>query len=200
MKQALDMFGAMALFPVIFSQEILTRVFQWQQEQAYALTRLVATVTGQEFFGKGMVRRQPNDADLFVGKSVSHTKTLTDMHTLFFGLLSLDFNPLHFNEELARRTRFGGRIVHGFHTASLFSGVLAELTPWCVYLSQEMDFIAPVRPGDVITATGTIEEIDAKGVVRVCLTCTNQNRDVVVRGKAVVKKLKEIYQPAPATA
>ena len=200
MKLVLDVFGAMTLLPMMLSQAVFTQAIRWQREQADALTRLLASVTGQEFFGNGTVHRQPEDADLFEGKSVSHTKTLTDMHTLFFGLLSLDFNPLHFNEELARRTRFGGRIAHGFHTASLFSGVLAELAPWCVYLSQEMDFIAPVRPGDVITATGTIEEIAAKGVARVVLTCTNQNRDVVVRGNAVVKKLKEIYQPAPATA
>ena len=200
MNQVLDMFGAMTLVPLMYSQALFTQALQWQREQADALTKLMASVTGQESFGSGTVRRKPEDADLFVGKSVSHTKTQTDMHTLFFGLLSLDFNPLHFNEELARRTRFDGRIAHGFHTASLFSGVLAELTPWCVYLHQEMEFTAPVRSGDVITATGTIEEIDAKGNVRVALTCTNQERAEVVRGKAVVKKLKEVYQPAPTTA
>lgn len=200
MKQVLDMFGAMALLPVMYSQAIFSQMFQWQREQAAALTKLMASVTGQESFGNGAVRRRPEEADLFAGKMVSHTKTLNDMHTLFFGLLSLDFNPLHFNEELSRRTRFGGRIAHGFHTASLFSGVLAELTPWCVYLHQEMDFLAPVRSGDLITATGTIEDIDPKGVIRVALACTNQNKEVVVRGKAVVKKLKEVYQPEKATA
>ncbi len=198
MKQVLDMFGAISLLPMMFSQAVFAQAVQWQREQADAMSRLIASVTGQEFFGAGTVKRQPDEADLFVGKSVSHTKTLTDMHTLCFGLLSLDFNPLHFNEELARRTRFGGRIAHGFHTASMFSGVLAQLTPWCVYLSQEMDFIAPVRPGDVVTATGTIQDIDAKGVIQVLLTCTNQREQVVVRGRAVVKKLKEMYQPAPA--
>jgi 3-hydroxybutyryl-CoA dehydratase len=190
----------MALLPVQISQAIFTQVCQWQREQTDALAKLVASVTGQECFGNGTVKRQPEDADLYPGKSVSHTKTLTDMHTLFFGLLSLDFNPLHFNEELARRTRFGGRIGHGFHTASLFSGVLAELTPWCVYLRQEMEFTAPVRAGDVITAAGTIEVVDAKGVAQVALTCTNQHNEVVVRGRAVVKKLKEVYQPAQAAA
>jgi 3-hydroxybutyryl-CoA dehydratase len=184
----------------MFSQAVFAQAVQWQQEQANALTKLLASVTGQEAFGNGTVRRQPKDADLFAGKTVSHTKTLTDTHTLFFGLLSLDFNPLHFNDELARRTRFDGRIAHGFHTASLFSGVLAELTPWCVYLKQEMEFTAPVRPGDMITATGTIEEVDAKGNVRVALSCTNQRDEMVVRGSALVKKLKEIYQPATAPA
>lgn len=199
MNQVLDMFGAMTLLPLMYSQALFTQAMQWQREQADALSKLLASVAGQESFGSGTVKRQPEDAELFAGKSVSHTKTQTDMHTLFFGLLSLDFNPLHFNEELARRTRFGGRIAHGFHTASLFSGVLAELTPWCVYLHQEMEFTAPVRSGDVITATGTIEDVGAKGNIRVGLSCTNQRGEVVVRGTAVVKKLKEVYQPAPAT-
>jgi len=200
MNPVLDMFGAMALLPLRYSQAMVAQALQWQREQANTLAKLVASMTGQECFGGGAVKRHPEEADLSVGKTVSHTKTLTDMHTLFFGLLSLDFNPLHFNEELSRRTRFGGRIVHGFHTASLFSGVLAELTPWCVYLQQEMEFLVPVRSGDVITATGTIEEIGDKGVIRVALSCTNQTNEVVVRGKAVVKKLKEIYQPSNPAA
>jgi 3-hydroxybutyryl-CoA dehydratase len=200
MNPVLDALASMSLIPVLFSQATFNQIFQWHREQADALTKLLASVIGHEHFGNGTVKRQPKDADLFVGKSVSNTKTLTDMSTMFFGLLSLDFNPLHFNEDLSRRTRFGGRIAHGFHTASMFSGVLAELTPWCVYLRQEMDFTAAVRPGDVITATGIIEDIDAKGVIQVGLTCRNQKNEVVVRGKAVVKKLKEIYQPVQASA
>ncbi len=199
MNRVFDTFASMTLIPVLYSQATFNQVFQWQREQVEALTKLLSSVTGQGF-GNGTIKRQPEDADLFVGKSVSQTKTLTDVHTMFFGLLSLDFNPLHFNETLARRTRFGGRIAHGFHTASMFSGVLAELTPWCVYLRQEMDFTGPVRPGDVITATGIIQEIEPKGVIQVGLTCANQKNEVVVRGKAVVKKLKEIYQPTEGSA
>jgi 3-hydroxybutyryl-CoA dehydratase len=194
----LDMLTSLTLFPALYSQAALLRTFQWQREQVEALTKLMASFMGQEYFGNGAVQREPKDADLFVGKSISHTKMFTDMHTVFFGLLSLDFNPLHFNEAMSRRTRFKGRIAHGFHTASMFSGVLAELTPWCVYLRQDMEFTAPVRPGDVITATGVIEEIDPKGVLQVGLSCTNQRNEVVVRGRAVVKKLKEIYNPEAA--
>ncbi len=195
MNPVLDAFATMTLLPIVFSRAILNQAFQWQAEQAEALSKLVASVTGLEGVGNGTVKRQPKEADLYVGKTISRTKTLTELHTLFFGLLSLDFNPLHFNEALAQRTRFGGRIAHGFHTASMFSGVLAELAPWCVFLRQEMEFTAPVRPGDVITATGVIEDMDAKGVIEVALTCTNQKDQVVARGKAVVKRLKEIYHP-----
>ncbi len=161
------------------------------QEDAAALNavcRSVVATDGASASGE--------DPALFVGKAVTKTKTVTDAHTFAFGMLSLDFNPLHFNEALARRTRFAGRIAHGMHSASLFTGVLAELTPWCAYLHQDLDFTAPVRPGDVLTATGTIEEIDAKGAIQVRLVCQNQEKVTVIRGRAVVKKLREMFPPA----
>ena len=159
----------------------------------------MASLYGVERNGHGTGNGAPKHGDLYVGKTLVQTMTMTDSGTLSFGFLSGDFNPLHFNEALARRTRFKGRIVHGFHTASLFSGVLAELTPWCVYLRQEIEFIAPVRSGDQITAVGIIEAIDEKGVVTVSLHCKNQRDEVVVRGRATMKKLKEIYQETDAT-
>ena len=191
---SLATFASITFFPVLFPYLAFDKLFQWQREHAKSMTRLLTSVSGVEVLDSSIIRQHPQDADLFIGKSVSHTKTLTDADTVAFGLLSLDFNPLHFNEALARCTRFQGRIAHGFHTASLFSGVLAELTPWCVYFRQEIDFTAPVRPGDRITARGIIEEIDTKGMVHVSLTCINQKDETVVRGNAVVKKLKEIYQ------
>jgi 3-hydroxybutyryl-CoA dehydratase len=194
MHPILHAFESMIMTPILVTQAAFTQMVQLHREQTTALTKVLESVVGRAVLGNGTVNWQPKQDDLFVGKSVSQTKTLTDLHTVFFGALSLDFNPLHFNEELARSTRFQGRIIHGFHTASLFSGVLAELTPWCVYLHQDMDFTAPVRPGEIITATGTIEDIDLKGVIRVALACRNQKDEVVVRGRAIVKKLKEMYQ------
>jgi 3-hydroxybutyryl-CoA dehydratase len=198
MTPLLETFASVALMPVLMYQTALTRTVQYCSEQAEALAQLWASVAGPPLLAQGAAApRQVQDSDLFLGKSLSKSKTITDLDTVLFGMLSLDFNPLHFNEELARRTRFAGRIVHGFHTASLFTGVLSELTPWCVFLHQEMDFTAPVRPGELITATGTIEEIDPKGVVQVGLVCRDQQGHVVVRGRAMVKKLKEAYQAAP---
>jgi 3-hydroxybutyryl-CoA dehydratase len=133
---------------------------------------------------------------LFIGKSLSITKPISERHTRYFGRVSLDHNPLHFDEALARQTRFRGRIAHGMHTAALFSGVLARLAPWCVYLRQDIEFTAPVRAGDVVTATGTILEITAKGVVEVDLVAHNQTREVVLRGRALLKKLSEAYGAA----
>jgi len=197
MNPFLDAFASMATYPLLWSRATFDLLrAQWEQVEAFR--QLWDSYTADAWFRDGSLPAK--NTELFVGKSISKTKTLSDVHTICFGLLSLDFNPLHFNETLARRTRFAGRIAHGLHTASLFTGVLAELTPWCAYLHQDMDFTAPVRPGDVLTATGIIEEIGPKGIVQVVLTCRNQDNVVVVRGRALVKKLQEMCPPAPTPA
>ncbi|MBI4380092.1 MAG: hypothetical protein HY574_02695 [candidate division NC10 bacterium] len=89
----------------------------------------LASLGGVELYGHTKETRKPTHADLYVGKTLTLTKMMTDAGTFSFGFLSNDFNPLHFNEVLAQKTRFKGRIAHGFHTASLFSGVVAELCP-----------------------------------------------------------------------
>jgi len=193
MKEITESWSKLMFGPMFYTEAMMAGMLDWQRESADAFGRLLSSLYGVELNGYGPVIR-PRHSDLFVGKTLAHTKTLTDSGTLYFGFLSRDFNPLHFNEALAQKTRFQGRIAHGFHTASMFSGVLAELCPWCVYLKQEMEFTAPVRPGDKITAIGTIEEIDDKGVLTVGLECKNQRDEVVVRGKAILKKLKEVYQ------
>lgn len=198
MRELIQAWATWALAPLTGYQGLWGEVLRVQAEQGQAVGRFLAGVSGVPWFGSGSGTLRPRHADLYAGKRVAHTKTFTDAGTLFFGFLSLDFNPLHFNEALAGRTRFGGRIAHGFHTASMFSGVLAELCPWCVYLRQEMEFTAPVRPGDRVTAIGTIEGIDAKGVVSVALECRNDRAETVVKGRAVVKKLKELYGSAPS--
>ncbi len=198
MKDLVEAFTSMAMLPLLFSQAAvsqLTQMLQIEKKRTENLEQHLVACMANEVPAQKEAR-QPCDADLYIGKSLSKSKTITDLHTLMFGLVSLDFNPLHFNDEIAQGSRFQGRIAHGMHTASLFSGVLSELTPWCAYLHQDVDFLAPVRAAEVVTATGVIEEIDARGVIRVSLTCRNQKGETVARGHAVVKKLKEMFQPA----
>jgi 3-hydroxybutyryl-CoA dehydratase len=194
MRQIAEAWSNWAFGPMFMFQKMMTGMLDWHRESPDAVARLLSSIYGIELNGYGTVTREPRHSDLYVGKTLAQAKTMTEAGTLNFGFLSRDFNPLHFNEALAQKTRFQGRIVHGFHTAAMFSGVLAELCPWCVYLQQEMEFTAPVRSGDRITAVGVIEEIDDKGVLTIGLQCTNQRDEVVVRGKAILKKLKEVYQ------
>ena len=197
MRELIAAWATWTLAPLKGCHALWGEFLRAQAEQGEALGRFLAGAAGPPLAQSEGGMPRPGHADLYAGKRVERTKTVTDAGTLLFGFLSLDFNPLHFNEALAGRTRFRGRIAHGFHVASLFSGVLAELCPWCVLLREEIEFTAPVRPGDRVTAIGTIEAIDAKGVVGVALECRNDRGETVLRGRAVLKKLKELYGSAP---
>jgi 3-hydroxybutyryl-CoA dehydratase len=127
--------------------------------------------------------------DVKVGDSaeVAHTFTEQDIQT--FGDLSGDFNPLHFDEEWAKQTMFGGRIAHGILTAALVSNVIGMKLPGTgtIYLSQKMRFRGPVRINDTITAkVEVIEKNDEKQRITLSTICTNQEGNVVLDGEALV--------------
>jgi len=96
-----------------------------------------------------------------VGDSASITKTITEADIQTFGDLTGDHNPLHFDKEHARHTRFGQTISHGMLTGSLFSPIIAHQLPGeaAIYLSQSLRFVAPVLAGDTITAQLTVTRV-----------------------------------------
>ncbi len=77
--------------------------------------------------------------ELVVGMTASYFHTLTETDVVDFADLTGDHNPLHLDEEFAKRTRFKGRIVHGMLTASFLSTVVAIMPgPGTIYLSQSL--------------------------------------------------------------
>src|SRR3546814_7329516 len=88
--------------------------------------------------------------ELSVGMTAVHTKTLTETDIVLFAGISGDSNPLHLNQEYASETMFEGRIAHGMLTASFISTVLGTKLPGpgCIYLKQDLRFLAPVRAND----------------------------------------------------
>jgi len=102
--------------------------------------------------------------ELTVGMSASFAKTITDADILMFAGVSGDTNPVHLNEEFAGGTPFKGRIAHGMLTASLISTALGTKLPGagCIYLSQTMKFLAPVRAGETVRAVVTVMEIESE--------------------------------------
>jgi 3-hydroxybutyryl-CoA dehydratase len=125
--------------------------------------------------------------DLYVGQKASFGKTITETDVYLFAGISGDINPAHTNEEYAKNTFFKGRIAHGLISAGLVSGVLGNIMPGhgTIWLSQSLNFMAPVHFGDTVTATvEIIEKLDKK--VKVKATCTNQNSVVVLEGEGVV--------------
>ena len=127
--------------------------------------------------------------DLKIGDSFAKSRLVTDELIRAFAELSGDFNPIHLDEDFAARTRFGKRIAHGMLSASLISAVLAKKLPGAgsIYLGQTLQFVAPVFPGDAITARVTVKEIRPdKPIMKLETVCINQRDEVVIRGEATV--------------
>ena len=126
---------------------------------------------------------------LKVGDKASVTKQITDDDIRAFADLTGDYNPVHLDDKFAAGTRFGRRIAHGMISAGLISSVLANKLPGTgtVYLSQSLSFVAPVFPGDTVTAQVTVTKVrEDKPIVTLETVCTNQQNETVIRGEAVV--------------
>lgn len=124
-----------------------------------------------------------------VGDSASVTKTITEADIRTFGDLTGDHNPLHFDKDHARRTRFGQPISHGMLVGSLFSPIIAHQLPGegAIYLSQSLRFVAPVFAGDTITALLTVTRVrEAKQIITLDGVARNQRGEVVIKGESVV--------------
>ena len=127
--------------------------------------------------------------ELTVGQKASFTKTISETDVYLFAGISGDINPAHLNENYAKDTFFKGRIAHGMLSASLISAVIGVQLPGpgSIYSSQTLNFLAPVRFGDTITATAEIKEIfTEKNRVTLKTYCTNQDGTVVTIGEALV--------------
>jgi acyl dehydratase len=123
------------------------------------------------------------------GEKATRTTTITDEMVRLFADLSGDNNPVHLDDAYAQTTRFGRRIAHGMIAAGLISATLANDLPGpgTVYLSQTLQFKAPVFPGDTITTTVEVKSVRPdKPIVTLATFCKNQDGKVVLEGEAVV--------------
>ena len=103
--------------------------------------------------------------DLRIGMRETLMRTVMDGDVVDFARISGDDNPIHLSERYAAKTRFGQRIAHGLYTASLISAVLGTRLPGpgAVYRSQTLNFHAPVKIGDVVTAVVEVVELVPEG-------------------------------------
>lgn len=123
-----------------------------------------------------------------VGDLARRSRTMSSRDIELFTEMTGDRNPLHYDEELAGRSRFGGIIVQGGVTTGLLNAVVAEDLPGpgSVFLSLNLDFHAPVRPGDQITAEVEVLRVRTdKPIAELRATITRQDGVVAVSGVAV---------------
>ena len=140
--------------------------------------------------------------DLRVGMSATFSKTITEADIVLFAGVSGDTNAIHINEEYAATTAFGGRIAHGFLSASVISAAVATrlLGPGSIYMDQHLKFLAPVRPGDTVHATVQVRELVAeRGRVVLQTSCTVRGV-TVIDGEALIKVDSSVRRAAKAAA
>jgi acyl dehydratase len=135
----------------------------------------------------------PNDSSparpLRVGDLARRTRLVTERDIELFTELTGDRNPVHYDADLAAASRFGGIIVQGGVTSGLLNAVVAEDLPGpgSVFLETRWRYLAPVRPGDTITAE--VEVLEArpdKPVTRLRTTIAVDGGPLVLDGEAVV--------------
>ncbi len=129
----------------------------------------------------------PNGAPQ-VGQTASRSRLVDRRDIELFTEISGDHNPLHYDEEAARRSRFGEIIVQGGVTTAILNAVVAEDLPGpgTVFLQVNWSFEAPVRPGDEITGTVEVLEVrEDKPITRLATTITRDGGTVVLTGEAL---------------
>ena len=127
--------------------------------------------------------------DLAVGMTETLSKTVDASDVVGFAAISGDRNPIHLSEHFAAKTPFGTRIAHGLYTASLISAVLGTRLPGpgAIYISQTLNFRAPVKIGDTVTVTVTVAELIVEKMrARLACACAVDN-ETVLDGEAWVK-------------
>ena len=127
--------------------------------------------------------------DLSLGMTEALTKVVSSDDVVGFAEITGDRNPIQLSAHFAAKTPFGTRIVHGLYTAGLISALLGTRLPGpgAIYISQSLHFRAPVKIGDTVVVTVTVEELMPEKC-RARLACACRVGDtVVLDGEALVK-------------
>lgn len=126
--------------------------------------------------------------DLQLGMEARLVRTVTQAEIQSFADISGDFNPVHLDTAYAATTPFKSTIAHGMLTAAYISAIFGTNLPGpgCIYVSQTLNFRAPVRPGDeVTTLVKIVDLIPAKKRVRFDCVCAVAGK-TVLEGEAIL--------------
>jgi acyl dehydratase len=127
--------------------------------------------------------------EIKVGDTAQRSMLVTDEQIDLFARLSGDRNPLHFDEDFARKTKFGRRVVHGGVTAAILNALVAEDLPGpgSVFMEQHLKYTAPVHPGDTLTADLVVLKArEHKPIYTVRVRVMRQDGVSVLEGECVV--------------
>jgi 3-hydroxybutyryl-CoA dehydratase len=108
--------------------------------------------------------------ELRPGLSATMDHTVTEQHVQLFGEATGDFNPVHFDEDFARRTVFRGRVAHGVLSMGFISAVIGTKLPGqgTIFVSASLVFKTPVRIGDTVTTICTVRDVAGREAIMDC--------------------------------
>ncbi len=119
-------------------------------------------------------------------------KTITQENINLYAQASQDFNPIHIDEDFARKTPLGGTIAHGMLLLAYISQMMTAAfgRSWLVSGRLNVRFKSPARPGDILTVSGQIGSIEKSAgqtIISCRVLCQNQNGEPVVTGAASLR-------------
>ena len=124
-----------------------------------------------------------------IGYSKVYDYKITQDMILKYAEVTGDYNPIHVDEEYAKKTKFGKCIAHGMLMGGFFSRCLVEtLGGNGIYLGQDLKFTNPVFVGDDIEISMTLVALrKEKGIGTVeTIAKRKSNGDICVKGQAVI--------------
>ncbi len=137
-----------------------------------------------------------------VGASAAFETTIDDALIRGFASISGDHNPLHVDDDYAARSGFGGRIAHGMIAGALFSRLVGEHLPGerALYRSQELRFLAPLRPGTPVRVAGEVIEVDPELSLLRLRTTVRSTDDGTIYVEGIAEVVIRDLDPAEAPA
>ena len=123
--------------------------------------------------------------EIEIGLQKKFSVTITESLVKQFADLSGDFSPIHMDQNYAKTTTFGKRVVHGMLLASFLSRIDGMYIPGkhALYFSQSLDFRNPCFIDDIVTVSSTvIDKILATKILKLKSEITNQFGEILVSG------------------
>ena len=121
-------------------------------------------------------------SEIKTGTEITVKKIMTEELINIFSEISDDKNPIHLDNEYAKKSRYKKRLCYGMLAASLFSGIFGTKLPGlgCVYKSQSLKFLRPIYIDDLLFATVVVKEVnEKKKIVKFDTFCRVNNKKVI---------------------
>lgn len=139
--------------------------------------------------------------EIAVGQSESISRTVTDRDVQLFGESTGDMNPIHFDEAVARKSIFRGRVAHGALSIGFVSALLGTKIPGegSIFLSATIAFKTPVRIGDTVVTEATVAAVEGREAVMECVCKVDDRLVLEAMARVLVPRRPVAKAPAAGT-